>query len=70
MSVGPLLAEARILPSGLKARQVSPSFPSVPGRCKVAVFLPAATSHNLIVMLFRLPDAKVLPSGLKATVFD
>src|SRR5947209_3817561 len=56
------LPEARVLPSGLKATDDTPSVCPL----RVACSLPVATSHNLIVLSL-LADANVLPSGLKAT---
>src|SRR5262245_59470333 len=54
------LAEARVLPSGLKATEVTQSVCPL----SVARSWPLAASHNLIVWS-SLPEATVLPSGLK-----
>ncbi len=57
-----MLPEARVLPSGLKATEVtSPACDK-----SVAVYLPLATSQSLTAKSLP-PEAKVLPSGLNAT---
>src|SRR5262249_10151659 len=53
------LPVARVLPSGLKATELSQSVCPV----RVAVRWPVATSHNLRAV--PPPEASVLPSGLK-----
>ena len=53
---------ARILPSGLKATEITQPYPP-PG---IAVHLPVATSQSLVVES-KLPVASVLPSGWNAT---
>src|SRR5262245_41191014 len=57
-----VLAEAKVLPSGLQATENT----SFVWPFRVANSLPAATSHSLIVWS-QLPDARVLPSGPHAT---
>src|SRR5262249_39716671 len=54
------LAEARVLPSGLKAR------PTIELECplRTAVFLPLAVSQSRIDESGQTPAARVLPSGL------
>src|SRR5205807_2211793 len=56
------LPEARILPSGLKATDVTGKLCPL----RVAVIFPLFTSHSLIV-LSSLPQASAWPSGLNAT---
>src|SRR5262249_20796410 len=56
------LAEASILPSGLKATEPTES----PCDLRVACSLPVRRSHSL-TQLSQLAEASVLPSGLKAT---